>query len=707
MLRLGILLLILTIGVALLVGAVDAAAPNQERQMGVFGTVLSISGDHPRAVSGETDVTLESASGTVELTATFDTIVRIPGREQPTLVDVAVGDSVAVLATDGRIVTLLVKPRQPVRVRHFTGVVTAVEESGTVSIRGANGRLISVMTLDEPSGLTLGDLVTAVLEQDLATGSLLATGLDRATDNLDRIQSAMEDAERSEAAAKLTAVRLRLAENSTRNLTLLQEVTGEWSKAAAKLAALRLRLAENSTRHLSLLQEVTAEAGPSIRPQLQASLELAKDTYATSLARFKAGRPTAQISGLVTSIDPTRRRVTVQPSTQPAVSLVVTDNTEINLRGSKIRFGQLDLAHRVVARYELDSQNASRITVVTETLGTEPAQALLAAEDPGMITGTIIDTDLSLYGESRITIRHAATQVTVSLVVPKQSAVLVEGRRSNLNRSLLGAKVNVIYDPDSLQSIELDTLPGDSGRKPLSGVVHGSNSKRGDLTVLTQEGLLRNFTRNNQTIIRRDGRQVSFTEIRLGDIVRPNTRYTENSTADATEQTPPVLVLLSLKSPPLVSIKGTIRGLTISPEGGIRVTVSTNMLDMVSLLVDDDTELRRRGKAVDASALAVGQRVADGAYDALSGRAARLHLVPSRIAQVNGEITEVDERRRTIAIATRNGETFRLTLTGRQAPVISRQGRRGLDFSDLRIGDRVRVALFDPVTNELLKLWVG
>ena len=198
-----VLQFMLALILAVSAGSVHASASSQSQQSGYFGTVSSLSADHPRAVAGETELRLDTAKGPVEITATPATRVRIPGLVEASLDEISIGDSVAVLAFGGQAISIQVKPAQPVRARHFTGIVTAVEEDGPLSIRDGQGRTISAPALTDVSDLHPGDLVTAVLEQNLASGSLLITGLDRATENLDRILAALEKAQQSKAAANL------------------------------------------------------------------------------------------------------------------------------------------------------------------------------------------------------------------------------------------------------------------------------------------------------------------------------------------------------------------------------------------------------------------------------------------------------------------------------------------------------------------------
>ena len=50
---------------------------------------------------------------------------------------------------------------------------------------------------------------------------------------------------------------------------------------------------------------------------------------------------------------------------------------------------------------------------------------------------------------------------------------------------------------------------------------------------------------------------------------------------------------------------------------------------------------------------------------------------------------------------------MKLFVSGSGSSDISRGGKAGVGFGDLQIGDRVRVALYDPATNRVLKLVAG
>ena len=94
---LGIVLLTLALALAASSGTAGAAGPRQSPQTGIFGEVVVITGDHPRAVAGEIDIILETPNGPVKITANPDTEIRVPGLEQPTVDDIPLGSAVAVL----------------------------------------------------------------------------------------------------------------------------------------------------------------------------------------------------------------------------------------------------------------------------------------------------------------------------------------------------------------------------------------------------------------------------------------------------------------------------------------------------------------------------------------------------------------------------------------------------------------------------------
>ena len=674
MAKLGIIAIVLAVTLA---GQAHAAGPGQSGQVGLFGTVTKVSGNHPRAVAGETDITLETESGVVEFSATEATTVRIPGREGSSARDLAIGDRVAVLVSDSRAISILVKPSRPVRSRHFTGVVTSVMQDWGLTIRDDQGGQISATALADIKAIRPGEFVTAVLDHDPESETLLITGLEPALKTLVRIRAALEHAENS--------------------------------NDQSKLATLRQRLADHSSRHLTVLHRVSQQASPTEQAQLQQELQAARDSYGKGLQRFNAGPISAQASGLVTAIDQDLRRITVQPRGLPSVEVAVSGETGINFRGRSIGFSRLDLANRVVVRYDLENRSASRIQVLPgETLARQPARVLLSLmsiDDPGEITGTVTGLDLATTGPQRITIQGSANGSTVVLVLSEESLILGAGSPTRVGHDILDQQVTAIFDPASLELAELDTLVESPGRKFVSGIVHSFVSKvaPGNLSVMTREGQIQTFSRTKNTVIRRDGRQVSINEVRLGDRVRANSRYFLDAIGA------PALDLLSLRSPKAAPIRGVIRGLRNTPGQPVQVTILTRALEIVTLTIDGDTQFNQLEQLIEAGpdVIGGGLRVKNGSYDPISGRALRLSLEPIRISQTRGEITAIGRADETITITTQSGDTLRLLVPESRPPRISRRGQRGLRLHDLQVGDPVRMAIYDPSTKRAHRLALG
>ena len=702
--RVVLLALLAALIYPLISGETATIAARQQEAQGSFGTIINLSGDHPRSVAGEIDITLDTGSGPVELTATPGTIVRIPGSESATVESLSPGDSVAVLSSGGKALNILVRTTLPGRTRHFTGVVISVDDEGIVTLQGAQEVRITALALDSPVGLQPGELVTAVIEQDLPTGGLVITGLDRAADSLVRITSALELAEKS--------------------------------GTPSTLEALRQRLISNSTHHLTAILEASQKADSSLRGRVRQELESVTGAYSEALSRSNAGKPRAQVTGIISSIDPLQQRVTVQPDRVQAIEVGITSDTRLwqapvglpagaaenwlksstrtlfyvrEFGGKEIRLEQVDIASRVRVWYELDTNSSTRILVLPgESVQSRSTDALLALAQRGEVLGVVTAVDLDTVPPS-VSIDDEVSGSILNLTVSPGS-VIRNGGVSVEIASLPGVLVTADFDPDSYSIIELNTLVLGQSEATVFGVVHSFIPKvvPSNFVILTPESELQAFSHTDDTVIRRDGRRATIGQVRLGDLVRPGTRY---RTANETDGTAPgsgqELVFLGLKSPKSAPVQGTIRGIGDAPDGGALITLSNNWLELVSLLVTVDTLLTRQGNPVELNDLNVGQRVLTGSYDPITTNAAHLVLGPPRSLPVKGEISVVDETQSAITITPRRGDPVRLFVPDSHPTVIKLRGITDPRFSDLQPGQQVRIGFYDPNSMEALKLVVN
>ncbi len=603
----------------LLVQTASGNSHNGEAR-GVFGTVLSITGNGPELDYGGSYIALDTASGPVNLTIAAHTVVRVPGFASASLQDLTAGDAVAVLASGDRALSILVRPGQPVATRHFTGVLIAVDpDENAVSLESNAGERISAPVLGDLRGFRQGQLVTAVLEQDLDTGELVISGLEGALDGLARITATLEMAQASDAEETFTA--------------------------------LRERLISRSTSHLSDLHRAAQRATPPLQSQIRQEADAAFEAYATALARYDSGKPRVEVTGLITAVGRDDRRITVAPEGLEPVTVTITDGAslwrvpvglsraawEIWLRGGhdtqayveqfggvEAQFEQLELASRVTLWYELTSGTADRVIVLPAVaLEADKAGVLLSLALAGEVTGRIIVVN-SYSSPPSITIRDDLRETSVTLKILPGSR-FQKGDAPSALFSLLGSSVATSFDPTSLAVIVLDILPPepppDDDRAYASGVVHSFIPKvaPGNLSILTSDAGLRAFNHTEDTVIVRGGRRVTISQIRIGDSVRPNTQYeTANNN----------LVMLSVEPPLEAPVQGAIRGIAAVTDAAAVLTLSDNRLKLVTLLVTARTQLTGPDATMNVDGLEVGQWIVSGAYDPISEEASHLVVGP-------------------------------------------------------------------------------
>jgi hypothetical protein len=549
---------------------------------GVFGMVTSALGSK---------FNLQTDSGPITFSIDSDTTVAIHGWDEPSVTNIALGAPVAIMAYGSDAESVLAVMGRPVRTRHFTGIVTGFRPAdsilpGSITLRDGSGLQITAITDGSVEDPTVGEMVTAVLEQDLSSGSLSVTAIDQALSGAQRLYDAL-------------ALNLEIGS----------------AEASANMTALRWRLAEHGVRNLSMLVNSQPFEGS------QDAMTNAESTYARMFSEHSIGAPSADVTGLVKSIATSMgteggvgksagstRLVTVQPESGQSVMVKLSDTTPVALFGERIKSGQLDLASRITVRYTLSGNDANRVTVMAgNTLSADSSTQLAAVAGRGEVQGTLMNVNDT--GDF-ITILDQATGQPLSFQTagsPPGAPVYLNGAPAELDSSLEGLSVFAHFDPASQRLLELESLALSPNEETVAGVVHSFIPKMatGNLTIRTTEGRFRSFTHHAGTAIRRDGLLVSMQDVRVGDLVRPNTRV--RITGE--------IKVLSLKTPEPGLVAGTIRGVTAGFGGELRVTVSNIWLDFISLRVNSETAITQEGRNLGAQDLAVGQEIALASFD--------------------------------------------------------------------------------------------
>jgi hypothetical protein len=250
---------------------VTAALPPGDGVTTFIGEVTKISGDHLRAVAGETGIILLTGAGLVELTATPATVVRIPAG--PNLVQ---ENRAAVSTAGGRVLHLMVLPDRPVTSVHFTGVVVPSPASSSgdafLTLRDRQGNQVSAALPPDIAEPPIRTLATAILSRPSYGGELRITGLDTAAASLDRVSTALE---RAKAAC-----------------------------GAEALARLSRGLAATAKSRLILLDEASQWPEPSLAGGARAEFAMLRQAYEETLARYESSPVLLEVDGIITSLGP-------------------------------------------------------------------------------------------------------------------------------------------------------------------------------------------------------------------------------------------------------------------------------------------------------------------------------------------------------------------------------------------------------------------
>ncbi len=366
------------------------------------------------------------------------------------------------------------------------------------------------------------------------------------------------------------------------------------------------------------------------------------------------------------------------------------------------------MANRVRLRYGLDTGNTTRVLVLpAASLPISKIGFLLDISAAGAAIGSITSVNkdsgdkVSGDKDSRpptVRVKDEISGRTLTLTVAPDSE-LMEGPNSISVSALTGASVDVIYDPDTMVVLRLNSFaPGDV-RERIHGVVHSMIPKiaPGNLIVVTNTGDLRPLNHTRDTKIFRDGRQVTINQVRIGDLVQPNSYVLAGDGGDN-------LLVLKLTSPKSAPVAGTIRGVRNISDYQTIITLTTNWLDTINVVVNGDTHLNHHGKPMTLDEFAVGQRVVAGEVDPISGLASRLVIGTPESVHIRGEITFVDLSDHRIEVTSDSGERIRLFVSGPGPVKIEIPGLFDANIRDLRVGQMLRIGFYDPATKQALSL---
>ena len=523
---------------------------------------------------------------------------------------------------------LLVLDEGPLDSLHFPGIVLSSPASSKkdafLTLLDAHGNRVQARLAPELQAPPLGTLVTAVLVQPLDGGHFIVEGLDPAVASLDRITTALEQALASGDTETAAGLVRALATTTTRTLTF----TNGFSKWPDAIWATQLR-SESATLEDVSRQTLSTFGGASILLQVEGIItslrsespqvrEMALETRSGMLGLFLDSRTEAWLTPAGTPPSALQGWLNAFASAQ---------NYANEYGGSKISANRLDVGQRVIASYHPETLAVARVSALASPRLDEDLVLLLAPlAEKGEIVGTVANLDkrvttLSVYVE------NATPGVTMVFPAPPDLEPLVDGRPTPWGDGIIGREVAILFEPESRALIEMSTVASTPGQTSVSGVVSSFVSKvfPGNATIVTTQGEFQTFSHNQETVIRRDGRRISASDVTMGDLVRPNSRHWKEDFTKTREGIP-VLTLLSLKSPGPNPLSGVVRGISRLGDGIAMVTFSNYDLELITLEITAGTQLTRLGTEISADSLLVGDEIINAVYDPISLKIIQLDL---------------------------------------------------------------------------------
>ncbi|MBI4336358.1 MAG: hypothetical protein HY683_00815 [Chloroflexi bacterium] len=434
------LLVLGTMGAALASSQTQAAQGKQ----GLFGTVT--------AKSGSTLTVTTKQGTTVDLAVTQNTQFRVPGLDQPTFQDVAVGSRVAILAQgeagSQSALRVMVIPGEPQREHR---VLTVVEVSGNkVIAEDAQGTRIEVELDHSVSEDIKGQLITFI-----------------------GAKSAQSDRFKANVEVKIEQVVKRL-ENQAKELEVKVKAESDTRVKAEKerdLARLRARLEANMQHHLDLFAEVIAKAPEQAKPSLRAALEMTLQGYkaalealGTSSVQVKERLELRSLHGTVGVVDDTSHQIAVQTRAGAEVNVTITNDTAIRIGDKPGSFADISVGTQVNVRYNETTSVATEVHVETKA----------KAE------GTIQTVD-SAKGELTLTLANGAT---LTLTLDNGTRIEVNDKAATVADLRTNAVVQVEYNTQTsvAQQVEAET------RAEVRGSITAVDGALGTITVTTKSG---------------------------------------------------------------------------------------------------------------------------------------------------------------------------------------------------------------------------
>jgi hypothetical protein len=370
----------------------------------------------------------------------------------------------------------------------------------------------------------------------------------------------------------------------------------------------RYKITNAMMSHLSLLQHAINRAPQQLRLAIDRNLTNSLSDYVSISENSDLLHPQIQQEGLLESLDPhdieTNKPGTlyVQPDIGTRLELKFDQDTLKLFRSMEIELDTRNIGNRIVVRYDSAYNHASYIEIQAPSLSKNVSSKLIDLVHEGEISGTLSNVTTN-FSPPIISITTDTNELII-LKVPNEAITIIAGQQASLSMLKTSSKVKVKYNPNTNEAIEIMTFTDKTGEAFITGIVTSVIGKLRTIRIMTPSGTNEEFVLPNNVPIQHDGKFVTISEINLGQIVRPTTKYSDSSKE---------ILWLSLDTAPITYFHGLILGKVVTPNHQL-LTISPTKGMPITLQITQRTELVKDGEEASLEEIFPGDVVINGAY---------------------------------------------------------------------------------------------
>lgn len=470
---------------------------NADDRRGVSGTVMNV---------GATSMRVAIKSGLETVFVDANTVIK-RGRDDIALSDVTPGDrisaSVEPLESNLLLATKIkVRGKSSVKqIQHLTGVV--IERKATsFRLASRNGNSVEIEVEEGQEPPSVADVVTTIVENDLATGRIKAKQIDRVEKIVERLEASLS----------------RQVEK-------------------AKAAVLKKIIDESARQHLDTLNQTLDQVEDEAKEKIGAALTKFRTDYAGVAERVGNEIPEESYEGVIADISTSAISV-ASPAGSGSRTFIVSTETVITLAGTE-NASTLDLilGQSVAVRFlpSIDGSDEGATALGIEVL--PPALPPIVADIVDELSEEVIQGDITVVEDGTSTesdviiIDEDETGDTVGVEVTEDTEIIVDGDTGTTDELEPGQPVEVTVADDGVtaEAVVVTTEDAPVGDISFSGIVSGVDAARGIIVIAPDSGDPLRLVFLPDAVITINGTATTLDQIQPADVVLNASRFNEAS----------------------------------------------------------------------------------------------------------------------------------------------------------------------------------